>query len=103
MKFYRLVPINVGNTPLGISYDPVFQRMYIANSQPGTVSILDTQTNTMITGSPISIGNGPERIAYDPANRARYVANFDDGTVSGSWNHSNLNKFTSSLLQISNL
>ena len=49
-------PILVGDFPNGIAYDPVNKRMYVTNFADGTVSVIDTNTNT-VEGSPIPVGD----------------------------------------------
>jgi YVTN family beta-propeller protein len=55
--------------------------MYVVNSGPGTVTVIDTRTNTVI-GNPIQVGNSAFGIAYDPVNHRMYVTNGGDNTVS---------------------
>ena len=73
-------PIKVGDGSRDIAYDPVNKRMYVSNSQDGTVSIINTTTYKVI-GNPITVGKGFYGIAYDPGNRRMYMSNFDDDTV----------------------
>ena len=73
-------PIPVGINPLDMAYDPVNQRMYVANFFENTVSVIDTTTNTVI--ATITVGNTPEGVAYDSLNKDMYVTNTDDDTVS---------------------
>ena len=48
--------------------------MYVTDSGEGTVSVVDTTTNTVI-GNPITVGDEPDDIAYDPVNKRMYVTN----------------------------
>jgi YVTN family beta-propeller protein len=82
-------PITVGNLPQGIAYDSENERMYVANYDDGTVSVIDTTTNTVIYTDPstpeidpITVGGGPRGIAYDSGNERMYVTNNGDNTVS---------------------
>lgn len=70
-----------GNSPFGMAYDPKNERMYVTNSESNTVSVIDTDTNTVL-GNPIKVGTSPKGIAYDPENERMYVANFGSSTVS---------------------
>ena len=54
--------------------------MFVANSGGNSVSVIDTNTNTVIDTIPL--GEGPYGIAYDPDNHRMYIANNRDGTVS---------------------
>jgi YVTN family beta-propeller protein len=47
---------------------------YVANSGDGTVSVIDTATNTVV-GTPIPAGREPFGIAVTPDGRRAYVAN----------------------------
>jgi YVTN family beta-propeller protein len=52
----------------------------VTNSFDGTVSVIDTATQTVTATIPVSsVTSG---VAVDPATHAAYVANYDDGTVS---------------------
>jgi len=57
------------------------QNAYIANANSGTVSVIDTRTNTVI-GSPIPVGDVPWGVAVSPDGRKVYVTNIYSGTVS---------------------
>ena len=81
--------IHVGTGPVGVSVNPNTNMIYVANSgfgfnthpyQPGTVSVIDGLTNSVI--STISVGNDPQGIAVNPNTNKIYVANQHDSTVS---------------------
>jgi YVTN family beta-propeller protein len=68
-------PIPVGSNPVGIAFDPVHKRMYVANEFNNTISVIDITKNTVV-GSPIPDGrNNPLAIAFDPVHNRMYVAN----------------------------
>jgi YVTN family beta-propeller protein len=75
-------PITVGVSPTGIAYDPINQDIFVTNQGGNTVSVIDTDTNTVI--DTITVGSQPLGIAYDSINHRMYVANFGigDDTVS---------------------
>ena len=75
-----ITPIPVGSAPFGIAYDSINERMYVTNNDDSTVSVIDTNTNTVI--GTIPVGNQPSELAFDPLHETMYVTNFDDGTVS---------------------
>ncbi len=77
-----------GNAPNGMAYDPKNKRIYVTNSESNTVSVIDTNTNTVL-GNPIRVGMNPKGIAYDPENERMYVTNFGSNTVSIIDTHSN--------------
>ena len=66
--------------PWGIAFDPVNERMYVANTAGDTVSVIDTTTNEVI--DTITVENGPAFLAYEPINRDIYVTSVDENTVS---------------------
>ena len=76
------------HTPADIAYDRVHETMYVANRGGfNTVSVIDTNTNTIIDTDPdtpaidsIPVGIGPFGIAVDEENDRMYVANFDGGS-----------------------
>lgn len=53
---------------------------YVANSFSGTVTPIDTATNT--AGKPIRVGAHPQAVVVTPNGRTAYVANWGSGTVS---------------------
>lgn len=56
-------------------------RLYVTNVIDGTVSVINTATNT-VEGQPIHVGKEPRGIAINPNGAAAYVTNFRDDTVS---------------------
>ncbi|AXC09547.1 hypothetical protein ACPOL_0162 [Acidisarcina polymorpha] len=46
--------IPVGNTPIGIDVDPVTNLAFVANTQDGTVSVINQATNTVSATLPVS-------------------------------------------------
>ena len=69
-------PITVGANPFGIGYDPEHFNMYVSNGEggaPTTVSVINTNTNTVITTIDLGTGNRPFEFAYDPINDEMYV------------------------------
>ncbi|MFE4719516.1 YncE family protein, partial [Streptomyces sp. NPDC056713] len=56
-------------------------RLYVVNGGSGTVSVIDTRTNTFV-GPPIRVGKGPAGVAVDSVRGRAYVANSGSGTVS---------------------
>lgn len=83
------VPRVIGKVPLdffptAVSLDPVRTRLYVAqmsfSSQVGTLSVIDTATNTVTATIPV--GNVPVTIAVHPAGTRVYVANAHSGTLS---------------------
>src|SRR5260370_12426294 len=54
---------------------------YISNSGSNSVSVIDTETNTVV-GAPIKVGSFLGGIVVTPDGKFAYVANEDDGAVS---------------------
>ncbi|MBK7471369.1 MAG: hypothetical protein IPI73_12800 [Betaproteobacteria bacterium] len=72
-------PITVGFNPLAVAISPG-GFAYVANSTDGTVSVVNTATNTVVATIPV--GTNPQSIAGNPAGTLVYVANSGSNTVS---------------------
>jgi YVTN family beta-propeller protein len=72
--------ILVGQGPDGIAFDPATHTIFVANGDGGSVSVINTATNTVTTT--IHVGQGPVGIALDPTRHTAYTANETDGSVS---------------------
>src|SRR5208282_881693 len=68
----------VGCAPNSANYPCV----YVANSNDGTVSVINATTNTVIATDTVTVGFSPEGVAVTPDNTSVYVANSGGGTVS---------------------
>jgi YVTN family beta-propeller protein len=68
----------VGCAPNSANYPCV----YVANSNDGTVSVINATTNTVIATDTVTVGLSPEGVAVTPNNASVYVANSGGGTVS---------------------
>src|SRR5271165_4377070 len=55
--------VTVGNKPLGIDITPDGKYVYVTNSQDGTVSVINTATNTVL-GAPIAVGSFPISLGF---------------------------------------
>jgi YVTN family beta-propeller protein len=73
-------PIHVDALPTGIAYDPIHQRMYVANLNSNDVSVIDTTTNMVI--NTLTGFNGPFAVKFNPINQNMYVTNYYSNTVS---------------------
>jgi YVTN family beta-propeller protein len=80
--------IGVGTKPSGVVVSPDGQRLYVANTGSGTVSVINTATGRRIDASPsifstdIKVGSSPSGLALSPDGNRLYVANTGSGTVS---------------------
>ncbi|HEY3361485.1 MAG TPA: TIR domain-containing protein [Methanosarcina sp.] len=91
-----LTAINVGNCPYGISVATDGTKVYVANSVstsatgggknaignngPGSVTVIDTATNTVI--AMVEVGVMPTEVAVTPDSKKVYVSNLASNTVS---------------------
>ncbi|MGC2575174.1 MAG: YncE family protein [Candidatus Nitrosopolaris sp.] len=74
--------IAVGEGPKAIGADDYAGRIYVANYDGNTVSVINTTDNTKL-GKDIPVGKGPSAIDVDTTfNNRIYVLNQDDNTIS---------------------
>jgi len=64
-----------------VAYTANYPCVYVVNSSPDTVSVINSTTNTVIVPA-VAVGGTPMGAAITPDNRSVYVVNNDDGTVS---------------------
>jgi YVTN family beta-propeller protein len=79
-----LATIPVGVNPSGVAVSPDGSRLYVANQSDGTVSVIDTATNTVV-GEPIPVVVAPYAVAVSPDGSRVYVTSLyvgPGGTVS---------------------
>ncbi len=75
----RLGDISVGQTPRGIAVDSARQRVYVANFGSDSLSVIDSNTNTVIdTITGITAATG---ITYDPDHSLLWVSNYSTNEV----------------------
>ena len=63
-----------------MAVDSTRNRIYVANRDDNTVTVLNGQTS-LVVGS-VRVGTAPSAIAVDEANNRIYVANAGSGTIS---------------------
>ncbi|MFE3548931.1 IPT/TIG domain-containing protein, partial [Streptomyces kronopolitis] len=73
-------PTAVGSTPWRVAASTTAPFAYVTNNVSNTVSVIDTNTNTVIATIPV--GSGPEGLAVTPNGAKIYVANNVSHTVS---------------------
>lgn len=73
--------IPVGVAPRAIGVDELTDKIYVANSDDNTVSVIDGKNNTKIVKD-IPVGKNPSAIGVDESTNKTYVANWGDNTVS---------------------
>lgn len=71
--------VPTGNSPHAIGINSVTDRIYLANADDGTLTVIDGATHSTAT---IAVGNNPQAVAVNPATNKIYVANTNpSGTV----------------------
>ena len=74
--------VAVGGSSQGIAVLPDGTRVYVASQTDGTVSAIDTTTNTVVAAVPVSASpNSPFGVAVTPDGNTVYATNPDDDTV----------------------
>jgi len=73
--------IPVGMGPFGVAVNPTTHRVYVANSDSNSVSVIDGATNTVV-GSPIAVGTTPIGVGVNSKTNRIYVGNYSSNTVS---------------------
>jgi YVTN family beta-propeller protein len=72
--------IGVGAGPFGVAADSFGGRVFVANQQSGTVSIIDSFAGSVLMT--VGVGSGPTGIDVDPVRDRAYVTNRQSNTVS---------------------
>ena len=74
---FRVTPIILGDSPLGVSFTPDGLQAYVANRC--SLSVIDTVTNDV---AKIAVGDLPRCVRVSPDGKRAYVSNFGDRSVS---------------------
>ncbi len=69
-----------GSSPLGGTYDPYNQELYITNSGSNNITVINSFSNA--SAANIAVGTGPCGITYVPYNHDLYVDNFASSNIS---------------------
>jgi YVTN family beta-propeller protein len=82
-----IATIKARQEPVDVAVNPITNRLYIANYQNNTVSVIDyylskNQGLKNETIANIQVGDGPESIDFNPITNRLYVSNSDSDTVS---------------------
>ncbi|MGE3859130.1 MAG: YncE family protein, partial [Nitrososphaeraceae archaeon] len=80
-----IATIPVGDSPVGLTFNPFNNNMYIANSESDTVSVIDSDLLKVIATIPVeglSLVSVDSPMEFNPFNNNIYVANQDSNTVS---------------------
>lgn len=70
--------IGTGTAPKAAAVNPLTNKIYVANSGSGSVTVIDGNTAGAAT---VTVGSNPSALAVNPATNKIYVANQGDGTV----------------------
>ncbi len=70
-KLIKSIPTGAG--AIGIAYDPIKQRIYSANRQTGTTSIIDAKTLAVVAD--VATGSHPNHVKIDPKTGEAFVIN----------------------------
>jgi YVTN family beta-propeller protein len=73
--------IAVGGRPESVAISPDGRTAYVSNELAGTVSVIDTATDSVI-GVPIPVGSNPAEVALTPSGATLYVTDELANTVS---------------------
>jgi YVTN family beta-propeller protein len=74
--------ISVGQYPVGVALAPDGRHAYITNRGSGSVSVIDTVSDTATVTATISVGQYPVGVALAPDGRRAYITNYGSGSVS---------------------
>ena len=72
--------IQIGGSPIGVSYSPANGEVYVSNQNLNTVSVINGTTHGVTTM--FNVGSTPIGLAYNPVNMAMYVTNAGSNSVS---------------------
>lgn len=76
----QLAAITVGKQPESGTINPNGTQVFVSNNGAGTVSVIDTATDTVI--STITVGQNPAGVAFNLKGSKAYVANSGDNSIS---------------------
>ena len=72
--------IGVGSQPKGMAINPLTRKLYVANSNGNSVSVIDLATNSVVK-TEFVFSSAPERVAVDPIINRIYVAGYGNFLV----------------------
>lgn len=79
ISLYIESEITVGGNPVAIAYNPSNDEIYVADSQSGIVSVINTTTG--VVEANVVVGFGPSALVYNPNNTELYVVNTNSSNV----------------------
>ena len=78
-NYVETAVITVRAGPDGVAVNPNTNRIYVANYQANSVSVIDGTSNSVIANITAGIGVGPDGVAVNPSTNRIYVANNGNG------------------------
>ena len=72
--------VTVGAQPMSVAVSPTAPVAFVANSADGTVTEIDTSSNSVVDG-PVTVGTNPSGVVYTPDGTFAYIANAGSGSV----------------------
>src|SRR5438552_1275181 len=72
--------IAVGSAPWGVAVNPTTNRVYVANFNAGSVSVIDGGSNSVVATT--GVGSQPYGVDVNPTTNRVYVANSGANSVS---------------------
>jgi YVTN family beta-propeller protein len=94
INFTKIANIK-GDRPLGIGLDEPRIKVYVANADNASVSVIDGYTNTKL-GPDIKVGHGPSAIGINQNTDEVYVANYGSTTLNVI--DGNVNKYVAGVI-----
>src|SRR5918996_600781 len=85
--------IPVGSFPQALVFNPSNNNIYVTNRDSGTVSVIETDNNTVIKN--VTVGSFPEQMLFNPTNNDIDVANVISNSISVI--DSNVNEVTNEI------
>jgi YVTN family beta-propeller protein len=78
-KYFSVLSIGVGAGPYGMAFAPTVNKIYVANSTDGTVTVLNPETNAV--SATVTVGTLPGYCIYCPSNDRVYIQNQNSSNV----------------------
>jgi YVTN family beta-propeller protein len=72
--------VTVGHGPSGVGVNPATNRVYVANMNSNTVSVIDGASQTVV--ATVTVGSSPYAVGVNPATNRVYVVNTNSNNVS---------------------
>jgi YVTN family beta-propeller protein len=80
IKHELLTSIQVGDLPIGITSNPITNKIYVTNNNDNTILIIDSTSNKIINS--LDVEKGPSGIDVNPNTNQIYVSNYYSDSIS---------------------